>query len=167
MFVQHQGKWNYSSLKPLTCNILICFTMVLLPDSPAPAINENQLNIYINKLIIKMIINQKNKKNNMMSILMERYLYYLIIVADEWPDIFVYLFVFASRYVCWPPSGVCLLRHRFSNLSDQNSPLHLPEDLVADSVPIPIPACFRLPAQSSIREKKRFMVWVLTRWCFL
>lgn len=26
----------YSALKPLTCRILICFTMVLFPDSPAP-----------------------------------------------------------------------------------------------------------------------------------
>lgn len=27
---------TYASLKPLTCSILICLTMVLLPDSPAP-----------------------------------------------------------------------------------------------------------------------------------
>lgn len=27
---------TYSALKPLTCRILICFTMVLFPDSPAP-----------------------------------------------------------------------------------------------------------------------------------
>lgn len=37
---QKQAKKNeiqtYSSLKPFTCNILICLTIVLLPDSPAP-----------------------------------------------------------------------------------------------------------------------------------
>lgn len=27
---------TYASLKPLTCSILICLTIVLLPDSPAP-----------------------------------------------------------------------------------------------------------------------------------
>lgn len=27
---------TYSALKPLTCRIRICFTMVLFPDSPAP-----------------------------------------------------------------------------------------------------------------------------------
>lgn len=27
---------TYASLKPLTCNILICLTIVLFPDSPAP-----------------------------------------------------------------------------------------------------------------------------------
>lgn len=29
---------TYASLKPLTCSILICLTIVLLPDSPAPEI---------------------------------------------------------------------------------------------------------------------------------
>lgn len=28
---------THSALKPLTCRILICFTMVLFPDSPAPS----------------------------------------------------------------------------------------------------------------------------------
>jgi hypothetical protein len=30
---------TYASLNPFTCNILICLTIVLLPDSPAPAEN--------------------------------------------------------------------------------------------------------------------------------
>ena len=29
-------KDTYSALKPLTCRILICLTIVLFPDSPAP-----------------------------------------------------------------------------------------------------------------------------------
>lgn len=35
VFVAFKNK-TYASLKPLTCSILICLTIVLLPDSPAP-----------------------------------------------------------------------------------------------------------------------------------
>lgn len=31
-----EEKDTYSALKPLTCKIRICLTMVLFPDSPAP-----------------------------------------------------------------------------------------------------------------------------------
>lgn len=37
---------TYSSLNPLTCNILICFTMVLFPDSPAPE-TRTRLSIHV------------------------------------------------------------------------------------------------------------------------
>lgn len=33
----HACPRTHSALKPLTCRILICFTMVLFPDSPAPS----------------------------------------------------------------------------------------------------------------------------------
>lgn len=32
----NQKTGTYSALKPLTCNIRICLTIVLFPDSPAP-----------------------------------------------------------------------------------------------------------------------------------
>lgn len=32
--------YTYSSLNPFTWSILICLTIVLLPDSPAPEIRE-------------------------------------------------------------------------------------------------------------------------------
>lgn len=33
---------TYSALKPLTCNIRICLTIVLFPDSPAPGSREKR-----------------------------------------------------------------------------------------------------------------------------
>lgn len=33
---RNQEADTYSALKPLTCNIRICLTIVLFPDSPAP-----------------------------------------------------------------------------------------------------------------------------------
>lgn len=43
---------TYSSLNPSTCRILICFTMVLFPDSPAPAIRNNNQLKYRHKALI-------------------------------------------------------------------------------------------------------------------
>lgn len=37
---------THSALKPLTCRILICFTMVLFPDSPAPSNVHPKKNTY-------------------------------------------------------------------------------------------------------------------------
>lgn len=39
---QIQTGCSYSGLKPLTCRILICLTIVLFPDSPAPADKQKE-----------------------------------------------------------------------------------------------------------------------------
>lgn len=42
--LEAKAKWiiPYSGLNPLTCRILICLTIVLFPDSPAPANKQKE-----------------------------------------------------------------------------------------------------------------------------
>lgn len=44
---------THSALKPLTCRILICFTMVLFPDSPAPSKTHQKYTRILNKNVTR------------------------------------------------------------------------------------------------------------------
>ena len=108
---------TYSSLNPFTCNILICFTIVLLPDSPAPSSS--------NRWVALKWIGEKGKQ----------FLVSLTGIASTqvnqlitWRFAYLFEFVFRFFYLLPVSSSVHLVL--FGWVRHQSSPSHWPTKML-------------------------------------